>query len=72
LQEQLLEQNYPQKVYPTKYNTAGDSNENTNNKSENSASFEERRPSYDDFHHPVNTGNKQKEKLYKAIELVKP
>ena len=71
LKDKFLEQKYPDKVYPTEYQTEN-GNDNAHYKSDKSAFLEEGGPSYDDFGNPVYAGDEQQKQLYKAALSVKP
>lgn len=71
LQKKFLEKKYPDEVNPAEYNTEY-GNEDTYNKSYKTAFFEECRPSYKDFHNPVNAGDEQQDYLNQAALSVEP
>ena len=64
--------NNPNEINPSKYYTAGNSNEDTNDKAKKSTLLKPSRPSYNKLGNPVYEGNDKKKKLYETALLIKP
>ena len=72
LQEQLLKQKHPKEVYPAEYDTRGNRNEDTNDKSEESAFLKPGAPSYHKLNYPVYTGDDEQKQLDESGLSVEP
>ena len=72
LQEQLLEQQYPDQVKPTERDTAGDGDENADDEAQNAALFQPCGPSDQNFRDPVDTGDQKQKDLHQSALFVKP
>jgi hypothetical protein len=71
LQNQSLEQQYPDQVNPTESQTE-EGNQNTNDQADQTTLLEERTPANQQLGDPVHTGNEEQNNLYKTALSVKP
>jgi hypothetical protein len=71
LQNQLLEQQYPDQVDPAEAQTE-EGNQDTNDQANQTTLLEEGAPSDEQLSDPVNTGDQKQNDLYQTALFVKP
>ena len=71
LQDQSLEEQYPDQVDPTKSQTE-EGNQDANDQADQSALLEECAPTNQQLGDPVDTGDEEQKDLYQTALLVKP